>query len=124
MNKKGLTLIELLAVLAIIAMLALLIFPIVTQYLNKTRNQIDDATRKSIIDSCEMYVEDNIGDTLFIDKNVENIKLITLVDDGILSDKIRDVLNKKNYDLEKSIITVSRTGNSPNYVYDYELNLK
>lgn len=123
MNKKGLTLIELLAVLAVIGMISLLVFPLITQHLSKTRSQIDDATKMSIVESSKLYVEDHIGETLFINKNSEQIRLIDLVEAGYLQESIRNVITRTDYKLDTSKIVVTRTGNYPTYTYDYKLEL-
>lgn len=124
MNKKGLTLVELLSVIAIIALISVVIFPLVTSNLKTSSKQVNDATKKSIIDSAVLYLGDNVGNENFMKTGTEEVTLQTLVNAGYLDKKIKDVENGKNYNLETSKVIISRTGEDSNYSYIYDIDLK
>lgn len=122
MNKKGLTLVELIAVIAIIALLALIIYPQVTKLLAGSKTDTNSIQEKSIRDAAETYLADNIG-TISFESNTAIVTLKTLVDGGYLSGTIKNTRNNRNYNLQSSIVTISRTGTSPNYSYTYRVTL-
>lgn len=125
MNKKGLTLLELLAVLVVIGLISLVIIPLVTNDITGARQQINDATNVSIIEASKVYLEENIGEKIKFDETNQsfNVSLLDLINDGILNESTKTQITKNNYSLSDSFVKITRIGTSPNYIYDYELNL-
>lgn len=59
MNKKnGFTLVELLAIISILGVVMILVLPTVLDVFFKTKNLLDDNTKKTIVDSAKMYLTD------------------------------------------------------------------
>lgn len=121
MNKKGLTLIELITVLVVISIIALITIPIITKTMNKSKEQTNLLEESSITEAAKSYVAKNIGITLFLDTENEKeiITLKVLSDEGYLKGKLKNPKTNKDYDLEKSTIIVTRKQNN----YSYTLNL-
>lgn len=121
MNKKGLTLIELITVLVVISIIALITIPIITKTINKSKEQTNLLEESSITEAAKSYVAENIGITLFLDteKEKEIITLKVLSDEGYLKGNLKNPKTNKDYDLEKSTIIVTRKQNN----YSYTLNL-
>ncbi len=121
MNKKGLTLIELITVLVVISIIALITIPIITKTMNKSKEQTNLLEESSITEAAKSYVAKNIGITLFLDTENEKeiITLKVLYDEGYLKGNLKNPKTNKDYDLEKSTIIVTRKQNN----YSYTLNL-
>ena len=120
MNKKGITLIELMAVIALIAIIATIFFPNINRILNKSHNQSGQVQESTIIESTETYLTDHIGDDIDFDVNPSiTIKLKDLVDDGYLTREPKEPGTGKLYDLDTSTVVVTKENNK----YDYTLNL-
>jgi len=119
MNKKGFTLVELLAVLVIIGLLAVTIIPVVTNNIIDSKEKTRDMQKSSIIEASKNYHADNIG-TLNIDSEDDIvIPLQVLMDEGYLTDNYKDPVSGQNYDLSNSNVTIKKVDNK----YDYELYL-
>ena len=96
MNKKGFTLIELIAVVVIIALLSIIVLPtIINQFANK-KDEISKLTSQLIIDAAELYASENH----------EYNKIITLNDlikDEKLESPVMDNKTGKEIPLSKQI---------------------
>ncbi|MBE6160314.1 MAG: type II secretion system protein [Lactobacillales bacterium] len=124
MNKKGLTIVELLAVLVIIGLIALVIFPVVTDNITGSQKKSQEIQKASIKEAAESYVAENIGKTINFTEadNKEEINLNTLIEEGYLKGNYNNPQTGKEYDLETSKVTVTKDNNS--YSYDVVLNTK
>lgn len=123
MNKKGLTIVELLAVLTVIAMLAVIIFPIVTDDIKDSKSKAKNMQESSIKEAAESYVAENVGLTIFSDDiTTEEVTLNTLIEEGYLTGDYIDPVEDKEYDLEASKVTITKNNNS--YTYLVELHTK
>ena len=60
MNKKGFTLVELLAVLVILAILMVLIVPNVMESFNSGKNKLDDINKKQVEDAVKIIIDEVI----------------------------------------------------------------
>jgi len=58
MNKKGFTLVELLAVIIILAILIILVYPMVMNVLNRSRTQVTTITRDNVIKAAELFANE------------------------------------------------------------------
>lgn len=123
MNKKGMTLVELITVLVVIGMIAVITIPTIIKTINKSKEQTTDIQEASIKEAANSYVSKNVGLNIFIDDSTitEEITLKTLVNEGYLKGELKNLKTNKEYDLEKSIVIVSK--NSVNKSYNYKLKL-
>ena len=123
MNKKGLTIVELLAVLVLIGLLAVVIFPTITSNMNDSKNKTQEIQKASIKEAAESYVADNIGLKIFLNNNTEEVvTLNTLIEEGYLNGKYSNPQDGKDYDLMNSKVTIKREDNS--YIYKIDLITK
>ncbi len=119
MNKKGLTLIELIAVLAVIGLLALIIIPNTVKLIRGSKNDSASINENGIKQAANIYLIDNVS--LESGESV-NVTLSQLVEGGYLTGELIDSKTGKEYDLYNSIITITKDGN--NYFYKMNLNTK
>ena len=121
MNKKGITLVELLAVLVLLSIIAVIAVPLTLNLIKDSKNDADTINKSNIKEAAELYVADKIG--YEIDFNTTPTKTITLrqlLDGGYISGDIKDQLSNKNYNLDTSTIIVTKENN--NYTYTVNLN--
>ena len=120
MNKKGITLVELLAVLALIALVATILIPNINKHIIGSKNKARTIQESTIIESAKAYVMDHINEDINFDTNNSvTIKLFDLVDGGYLTDEPKEAKTGKEYNLESSTIVVTKINNE----YEYKLNL-
>lgn len=115
MNKKGFTLVELMAVLAVIALLAVIIFPVVTGTIKDTKKDTKKMQEASVKEAATKYVADNVGTNLFFSSTEETVTLQSLIDNGYLKGDFEDPTNGKKYNLTASKVTITKNDNSYNY---------
>ena len=105
MNKKGFTLVELLAIIILLVGVFLLVYPKITEMLEKEEKKIDDMELDTIYDAVDRYVENNNS----YNKNPDSeyyILIDTLDNEGMIP--------IDNSDYTKQAIRV-KIGKSSNY---------
>lgn len=113
MNKKGFTLIELIATIAILAVIALISFVSITKVLEKSRIDNCNILVENIKTSAEEYVSDNRYDSAFVsnvkvDNDGKNIVIITAADLNLKGDIINPISNET---ITKSTVKIEITLN-------------
>lgn len=117
MNKNGFTLVELLAVVIIIAIVITLLFPSVTDILNKSKNTVRDTQINRILDAAYDYTLKNTnylpeyGDTNYITLN--DLKKHNLIDSDI-----REATTNKKFE-ENLVISIRNVGKVHNNTSEY-----
>lgn len=121
MNKRGITVVELIAVLAILAALALIAIPIVNNTLINSKDDSKKVQINNIKEASENYLTDHIGDTITFDVNTTaEITLKQLVDGGYISGDLKDPKTGSTYNLQTSKVQITKDNN--NYSYNVILN--
>lgn len=130
MNKKGFTLVELLAVFVILGAILLLVIPAVTDVLKQSKETITGTQINKILDSAYDYTLKNINkleeDTLYITLN-------ELKKEGLIDSDIKDIKTKEEYP-NNLVISIKKVDaaydynekyskKNGNYLYTVELNL-
>lgn len=111
MNKKGFTLIEIIATILVITVLTLLIVPNILNSVNNKRKDISSTAKQMIYDAADIYVNENEATYPAEDDAVYCIKLETLVDSGKLSKPIKDLKTDKEVPLNYYVkVTVDQYG--------------
>lgn len=121
MNKKGFTLVELLAVIIIISLLALLTSTSITKMLKDAKGDLSNIQIASIKASAESWGVDNL-DKLPGDGECKYLTLKNLKDYGILDSNIIDPKNNESISNELKIKISSTTNSFGNLITDYEVN--
>lgn len=120
MNKKGLTLIELLTVIVILSILMVILFPTVKSLLGNSKSKVKSADEKSVREAAEMYVADHI--TNFSTNGESYLTIQTLIDSGYLE------IDVDKYDIPASnvhVIVRDASSTAPeNKIFDYSISLK
>lgn len=90
MNKKGFTLIELIAVLIVIAIIIVIAFPKINDSINKNRERIYAEQEKRLVDAAVKYLNDN-----YLEENIDNFSISknTLITNGYIKE-IYDLSDK------------------------------
>ena len=110
MNKRGFTLVELLAVIGILALILVIVIPKVTDSLSSSKDKLYEDTKKEIEKTASQYVASHpevIGDETF------TISLETLCEDKYLNCPVIDPRDKSEMNGEISVELIS------NNMYEY-----
>lgn len=91
MNKRGFTLIEILAVVMLISLIFILVIPKITNSLKKKKSDIDITTTNLVLSAAKLYVQDNSSKFEKTDGNVSCIPLNILVRKGYLESSVKNV---------------------------------
>lgn len=120
MNKKGFTIVELMAVLIIIAILATLVIGGVTRYVNKGKDSYYDSLKNQISLAGKSYYSDNLNErpTGQINENGDKVIGAKLYVDDLLDEDylVNDVVGANNEDCSESYLVVRLIDGS--YKYD------
>lgn len=120
MNKKGITLIELIAVFAVIAIILGIIFPNVNKIIGKTKDSSSTVQNSTVVESAKSYLADHIEEDIsFDDTPTVTVTLKELVDEGYLTKNPKEPKTGKKYNLNTSTVIITKNNNT----YNYTLNL-
>ena len=123
-NKKGFTLVELLAVIIIISIIALIVFPVVTKQIKGSKDDLYKVQVENIIKAAKDYILDNpelldeyhINPTLVSIEDLQtatNSKGITYLEEGSIKSPLDG--NAMN-----GTVVVAYDEDSQQYTYDYQ----
>lgn len=117
MNKKGFTLVELLAVITILSILALITTPVVINIINQSKHQAKDRQKELIEGAAERWGVNNLK--LLPTSNGSEICVCvsTLVDKGYLSKDTTDITSNVAFN-GKVKISYDASYNQQNYSYE------
>lgn len=92
MNKKGLTLIELIAVLVVISIIILIVFPKIKDSITTNRLMLYEEQEKRLVEAATKYINDN-----YIEENVDSFSISkeTLITNGYIKE-IYDLSSKND----------------------------
>lgn len=116
--KKGFTLVELLCVIIIIAVISLVVFPLVTSYINRSKDELYEVQVKDIEDSAKKWALDNLDK---LDKYHVNDVYVTLEYIKFKGYLEKDeILNPKTKEVMDGCILVKYDESSKQYDYIYD----
>ncbi len=115
MNKKGLTLVEVICAIAVLAILAVVAVPIVTRTISREKSKSDNLQEANIKAAAENYMADHLG--VDIDPNSSGglITLRGLANEGYLDSELKDPKTANRYDLDHSTVRVEKVGSEYKY---------
>lgn len=108
MKKSGFTLVELLTVMTLLAVLALMIYPLIDDYMNKSKSKAYNTQIQNIISSAKNWAADNTT-KLPNDGGTYTITLQELIN-GNYSDQVEDPTTKQNFPTSTQITIKNNNG--------------
>lgn len=96
MNRKGFTLVELLAVLVLLSVIVLVAFPSILNTIKKTDETLDSATEALLIANAKSYANDLTSTTATC------VNISTLVEEGYTESPIANTDSEKSETIETS----------------------
>jgi len=138
LNKKGFTLIEVLATIIILGIIVVIIFPYIYKYLGNAEKNNQKVFKNRLIESIDSYITSNTNILSFskdVYKTIEKVKgegtktqakvyksnneitLQNIVDENIISAPIKNPKNKKECALDTKI----QIFRDSDYVYCYKI---
>lgn len=123
MKNKGVTLVELLAVIVVISLIAILVYSNISRTLSDAKEDLSSVQVSSIKESTKLYVSDNVGKNEFFDSDREEVTLATLINEGYIEGSTYNILTNKDFNLDSSRVIITRSGEYPNYIYEYNLDM-
>ena len=106
-NKKGFTLVELIAVITILGVICMIAIPSYNNYIKKAKDKKCEADRLAIIDATKTFINDCISkNNCATDKKIRyyvgtNLKVSTLIDKSYLNSDYAKY-NMKSIKIEKA----------------------
>lgn len=116
MNKKGFTMIELIAVIIILGIIALITVPIVNNSLKNAKEKMLEEQKTRIVDAARKYALEYTDNLPMTGSSNYLISIDDLKKDGYIEDK--DVLNPVTEEIMSGCIAVKYVSNK--YVYKYD----
>lgn len=117
MNKKGFTLVELLAVLVILSIITLLVYPIFTSVIKDSKKEIEKTNVNEILNSAYNWSLDN-SSILPVNVNDDiTVNVETLKKQGYLRKDAIDISTGEEVD-DTCIIRITRTIYDPDAIED------
>lgn len=118
-NKKGFTLVELLATVTILGILSTIAIVSVSGLLQKGRNKHYKTAEKQMIQAAQSYAQQNRGALPKTINGTSEIQLNTLIANKYINE-LKDHTNKVNCDPTNSKVTITKTSQT-NYSYKAHL---
>lgn len=116
MNKKGFTLVELLAVIVILGLLVAIINPVVKNLLNDSKESLSDQQKKLVVEATKKYMVEN-SELLPEGSDRSIIYMSDLISKGVIdNDKIIDPKSKEELN---GCVVVSYNDSFNQYEYNY-----
>ncbi len=120
MNKKGFTIIEILAVVIILGVIMTITYPTVVDTFSNVEDRQYEALVSSISSSAKSYVTDNRANisSLGVVNGVSYISLSTLRDEGYLASDIYDPKTQQLIDYSTRVKIITKViGKKEDYIY-------
>lgn len=129
MNRKGLTLVELIATLVILSVIALIVTPNIYVSVKDYKEQLHVTQMNSIRDAAKNWAADHINDANFPINNTFSLKITVqeLQEGGYIDSNLKDTKGNSTFDESSAFVVIdcdeiSDIGEeiSSNYKYNYE----
>jgi prepilin-type N-terminal cleavage/methylation domain-containing protein len=118
MKKNGFTLAELLGVIVILSLISVITIPAVTSSLNTYKERLCNSQLDQIISATRAWATDNIVKLPTENGKSYQVSLRELTQYGYIDDDIKNPISKTDFDLDSTIITITRV----NKTYSYQID--
>ena len=116
MNKRGFTLIELMAVVTVLAILSLIIVPIVDKNLKKSKDDMHMIQIENIRMAAKGYFSDHTDKKPLVNRNC-NLSVTSLIESGYISSELVDPKTGDNFN--SYYVQIKNIGTNGRDVYNY-----
>ena len=120
MKNKGFTLAELLGVMVILSLISIITIPAVTESLNSYKTKLCNSQIDEIIAAAKTWGTENILKLPDTEGESYSVSLKTLAEYGYIDAKINNPVTNENFDLEDTVVTITKKGKR--YVYTMDEN--
>lgn len=117
MNKKGFTLVELLATLVIIAIITIIAVPKILDWFNNSTDTYKELDENLVIEAARIYVTDHPNNYLPNSNKVYCITMPQMVNYGCLDENSVKIISDKSYDQTNMKVKVTYNGNYFEYQF-------
>lgn len=115
MKNKGFTLAELLGVIVILALVSLITVPAISSSLQNYKVKLCNTQLDQIVAAARTWGADNLLKLPSEEGQAITVTLKTLSEYGYIDEEIQNPISKQNFNLEDTIVTITKTGKK--YVY-------
>ena len=105
MNKKGFTLIEMIAVVIIVSLLSIIMVPMIINQVSDKKKDVNATTEEIIFQAAQLYMENDINTYSKTSGNSYFVSLDKIINAGYLSSPIIDYTTGKEIPLTKCVYT-------------------
>ena len=118
MKNNGFTLAELLGVMVILSLISVITIPAVTDSLNTYKSKLCVTQLDEIVSAAKTWGADNILKLPTKEGETYQVTLKTLSEYGYIDSKVTNPITKDEFNPEKTIITITRSGKRYKYTID------
>ena len=122
MKNKGFTLAELLGVIVILALISLITIPAITNSLQNYKGRLCNTQLEEIVAAARTWGADNLLKLPTEDGATYTLSLGTLSESGYIDSDIENPITKEKFDLENTVVTITRVGKK--YTYEIDSDTK
>lgn len=122
MRNKGFTLAELLGVIVILALVSLITVPAITNSLQDYKSRLCNTQLEEIVAAARTWGADNLLKLPTGEGETYTLSLATLSESGYIGGDIENPITKEKFDLDNTVVTITRTGKKYTYEIDEESN--
>lgn len=118
MKNKGFTLAELLGVIVILALITMITVPTITESLQNYKEKMCNTQLEEIIAAAKTWGADNLLKLPSNEGDFITVSLGKLSEYGYIDEEIQNPVTQENFDLESTIVTITKTGKKFVYTID------
>lgn len=118
MNKKGFTLLEMIAVVGIIGLLSIIVSRPILSLFKQSEETADDIVIQNIVSSSKLWLNDNLPSLSNSSDDTITVSVKTLKEEGYLDEKLIKPSSNELID-ENDCVVINKIGIN-NYNYEYK----
>ncbi|MDO4369503.1 MAG: type II secretion system protein [bacterium] len=129
MNKKGFTLVEIILVVVILGIISAITIPNIMESLRQNKVDAGENVEKILLENLKLYTKNNENEWWCDPNTGYGVECGSRPQTGTKAIPLEDLKKGANQDIDmndctlKNTMTVTRTGSSGNYKYDYNVKI-